>query len=79
MGGGLGFGVILHHLGFPEHGTLLGVGCKVVQDSLHTQQTAGIEGMDYRDYTLPETNMETQKGPYKEYSPSKRRLYGFPC
>ena len=48
--GGLGFGVILHHLGFPEHGTLLGAGCKVVQDSLHTQQTAGIEGMDYRDY-----------------------------
>ena len=26
--------------------------------------------------TLPETNMETQKGPY---SPSKRGLYGFPC
>ena len=29
--------------------------------------------------TLPETNMETQKGPYKDYSPSKRGLYGFPC
>ena len=28
--------------------------------------------------TLPETNMETQKGPYKDYSPSKRGLYGFP-
>ena len=27
---------------------------------------------------LPETNMETQKGPYKDYSPSKRGLYGFP-
>ena len=23
--------------------------------------------------------METQKGPYKDYSPSKRVLYGFPC
>ena len=29
--------------------------------------------------TLLETNMETQKGPYKDYSPSKRGLYGFPC
>ena len=29
--------------------------------------------------TLPETNMETQKGSYKDYSPSKRVLYGFPC
>ena len=29
--------------------------------------------------TLPETNMETQKGPYKDYSPSKRGLFGFPC
>ena len=29
--------------------------------------------------TLPETNMETPKGPYKDYSPSKRGLYGFPC
>ena len=30
-------------------------------------------------FTLPETNMETQKGPYKDYSSSKRGLYGFPC
>ena len=30
-------------------------------------------------FTLPETNMETQKGPYKDYRPSKRGLYGFPC
>ena len=29
--------------------------------------------------TLPETNMETQKGPNKDYSPSKRLPYGFPC
>ena len=29
--------------------------------------------------TLPETNMEAQKGPYKDYSPSKRGLYEFPC
>ena len=27
----------------------------------------------------PKTNMETQKGPYKDYSPSKTGLYGFPC
>ena len=26
--------------------------------------------------TLLETNMETQQGPYKDYSPSKRGLYG---
>ena len=29
--------------------------------------------------TLLETNMETQKGPCKDYSPSKLELYGFPC
>ena len=29
--------------------------------------------------TLSEANMETQKGPKKDYSPSKRVLYGFPC
>ena len=29
--------------------------------------------------TLPETNMEAQKGPSKDYSPAKRGLYGFPC
>ena len=29
--------------------------------------------------TLPETNMETQKGPYKDYSPFKGGLHGFPC
>ena len=29
--------------------------------------------------TLPETNMETQKEPDKDYSPSKRVLFGFPC
>ena len=29
--------------------------------------------------TLPGTNMETRKGPYEDYSPSKRVLYGFPC
>ena len=30
-------------------------------------------------FTLPGTNMETQKGPYKDYSPFKGGLYGFPC
>ena len=29
--------------------------------------------------TLLETNMETHKGPYKDYSPFKMGLYGFPC
>ena len=29
--------------------------------------------------TPPETNMETQKSPYKDYSPSKRGLHRFPC
>ena len=29
--------------------------------------------------TLPETNMETQKRPQKDYSASKMGLYGFPC
>ena len=29
--------------------------------------------------TLPETNMETQKGPDKDYSPSKMGLYGLAC
>ena len=27
--------------------------------------------------TLLETNMETQKGPCRDYSPSRMRLYGF--
>ena len=31
------------------------------------------------DDTLRETNMETQKGPYKDYGPFKKVLYGFPC
>ena len=30
-------------------------------------------------YTLLETNVETQKRPYKDYSPSKMGLHGFPC
>ena len=30
-------------------------------------------------HTLPETNMETQNGPYKDYGPFKSGLYGFPC
>ena len=29
--------------------------------------------------TLLEINMETQKGPHKDYSSSKMGLYGFPC
>ena len=30
-----------------------------------------------QNLTLPETNMETQKGPYEDYSPSKRGYMGF--
>ena len=29
--------------------------------------------------TLPVTNMETQKGLYKDYNPFNGGLYGFPC
>ena len=46
----------------------------------NTRKQSGIEEpQNEATYTLPETNMETQKGPYKDYSPSKRGLYGFPC
>ena len=30
-------------------------------------------------HSLPESNMETQKGPFKDSSPLKMGLYGFPC
>ena len=33
----------------------------------------------YDVFTLPETNMETQKGPCKDYSSFKKGLHGFPC
>ena len=33
----------------------------------------------YVRVTLLGTNLETHKGPYKDYSPSKMGLYGFPC
>ena len=39
----------------------------------------GRKNGNYHLYTLPETNMETPKGPYKDCSPCKRGLYGFPC
>ena len=35
-------------------------------------------GLNPKPYT-PGTHMETQKGPYKDYSPCKMGLYGFPC
>ena len=35
--------------------------------------------MEMCPFTLPETNMETQKEPYKEYIPPTKELYGFPC
>ena len=35
--------------------------------------------LNCKEVTLLETNMETQKRPYKDYSPSKMGLYGFPC
>ena len=34
---------------------------------------------DSRGATLPEINMEIEQKPYKDYSPSKRGVYGFPC
>ena len=34
---------------------------------------------DTRNPTLPETNMETRKGPNEDYTPSKRVPHGFPC
>ena len=37
------------------------------------------EAEEKQTNTLPETNMETQKRPHKDYCPSKRGLYGFPC
>ena len=37
------------------------------------------EGPKVTIVTLPETNMETQKGPYKDYVPFKGELSGFPC
>ena len=41
---------------------------------------AGLFGMAGQSgSTLPETNMETQKGPYKDYSPSKIWLHGSTC
>ena len=37
-------------------------------------------GLSYgRPYTENASTSETQKGPYKDYRRSKRRLYGFPC
>ena len=43
--------------------------------------TCGLQGLagNLGSVTLLETNMETQKGLYKDYSPSKRGLYEFPC
>ena len=40
-----------------------------------------IKGTNLKSLTLTllETDMETTKGTYKDYSPSKRGLYGFPC
>ena len=50
-------------------------GADVASDS-----DAGIPwGVVHFKPTLPETSMETQKGPHKDYSPFKGGLYGFPC
>ena len=37
------------------------------------------KGIQVLNPTLPETNMETQKRPYSDYSPFKQGLCGFPC
>ena len=44
-----------------------------------TFQIAVGDLLAFMEITLLETKMETQKGPYKDYSPSKMRLHGFPC
>ena len=36
-----------------------------------------IQNLTRKTHTLPETNMEIQKGPYKDYSPLKRGYMGF--
>ena len=48
---------------------------------VHLPHTLGkvVEAYAWEYVTLPETNMEAQNGPYKDYSPFKGRLYGFPC
>ena len=51
------------------------MGCKVEGSGLQLQYALSRT----QTMTLPETNMETQKGPCKDYSPSTRGLYGFPC
>ena len=53
--------------------------CVVIRTSLpgvvRTFWTSSLTGL----LTLPESNMETQKGRYKDYSPFKGGLYGVPC
>ena len=39
----------------------------------------GWKGVVLQTFALLETNLETPKGPYTDYSPSKRGLYGLPC
>ena len=54
----------------------------IIQYVKHIYKDSGKEvGSYYLGFTaygLQETSMEGQKGPYKDYSPSKRWLYGFP-
>ena len=52
---------------------------KVLQDKPLRVLDARTTAEQPTEFRLPKTNMETKKGPYKDYSPSKRELYGFPC
>ena len=47
--------------------------------SQHWEDVYNGEARFLETATLLVTNMETQKGPYKDYSPFKGGLYGFPC
>ena len=62
----------------PVYGVILGVNCP-----FSTAEVVLIWGLLSSPTSflgvLPETTMETQQGPYKECSPSKRGLHEFPC
>ena len=49
----------------------MGLGVEGVGLGLRDDKVSGL-GHGAQGFTLPETNMETQKGPYKDYSPFKK-------
>ena len=62
-----------HNFGNPSSGKKMQLLMKYVGETEKAPTSCGL------GCTLPETNMETQKGPYEDSSPSKKGLYGFPC